>query len=63
MKKKEYQPKTGAKCSCKRGVMRDNCSSCEGTGWVINFRKIRAMTNLNGYNNIVKAMGREQETK
>lgn len=37
-----YQPKTGAKCSCKCGVQRDNCSSCEGTGWVIDFKKIRA---------------------
>jgi len=38
----EYQPKTGAKCSCKRGVMRDNCANCEGTGWVIDFAAIRA---------------------
>jgi hypothetical protein len=37
-----YQPKTGAKCSCKRGVQRDNCPSCEGTGWVIDFAAIRA---------------------
>lgn len=37
----EYQPKTGAKCSCKRGVERANCSTCEGTGWVIDFRAIR----------------------
>lgn len=37
-----FQPKTGAKCSCKRGVQRDNCSTCEGTGWVIDFRAIHA---------------------
>lgn len=37
-----YQPKTGEKCSCKRGVERDNCARCEGTGWVIDFAAIRA---------------------
>lgn len=37
-----YQPKTGAKCACKRGVERDNCPTCEGTGWVIDFAAIRA---------------------
>ncbi len=37
-----YQPKTGARCSCKRGVQRDNCPACEGTGWVIDFAAIRA---------------------
>jgi hypothetical protein len=37
-----YQPKTGAKCGCKRGVQRDNCPNCEGTGWVIDFKAIRA---------------------
>lgn len=37
-----YQPKTGAKCSCKRGVQRDNCPTCEGTGMVIDFRAIHA---------------------
>lgn len=36
-----YQPKTGAKCSCKRGIQRDNCSTCEGTGYVIDFKMIR----------------------
>ena len=36
-----YQPKTGAKCSCKRGVQRDNCPNCEGTGMVIDFAAIR----------------------
>jgi hypothetical protein len=38
-----YQPKTGTPCTCKRGVMRDNCSACEGTGWVVDFRAIRAL--------------------
>jgi hypothetical protein len=37
-----YQPKTGAKCTCKRGVQRDNCPVCEGTGWVVDFAKVRA---------------------
>jgi hypothetical protein len=37
-----YQPKTGAKCACKRGVERDNCPRCEGTGEVIDFAAIRA---------------------
>ena len=37
-----YQPKTGAKCGCKRGVERDNCPNCEGTGWQIDFARIRA---------------------
>jgi hypothetical protein len=36
-----YQPKTGAKCSCKKGVQRDNCAKCEGTGMVIDFNAIR----------------------
>lgn len=38
----EYQPKTGARCFCKRGVQRDNCPECEGTGWRIDFRAIRS---------------------
>ena len=37
-----YQPKTGAKCSCKRGIQRDNCPTCEGTGYIIDFAAIRA---------------------
>ena len=37
----EYQPKTGAKCGCRPGVQRDNCSACEGTGYAINFTAIR----------------------
>jgi hypothetical protein len=39
-----YQPKTGQQCSCKRGVQRDNCSQCEGTGWIIDFAAIRHAT-------------------
>ena len=39
-----YSPKTGAKCFCRRGVQRDNCSSCEGTGHQIDFKKIREHT-------------------
>ena len=41
-KEKYYQPRTGARCGCKRGVQRDNCPNCEGTGWVIDFATIRA---------------------
>ena len=37
-----YQPKTGQACCCKRGVERDNCPACEGTGWRIDFAAIRA---------------------
>lgn len=37
----EYQPKTGAKCGCRRGVERDNCANCEGTGFVVDFHSIR----------------------
>jgi hypothetical protein len=36
-----YQPKTGVPCSCKPGVARDNCPSCEGTGMVIDFKALR----------------------
>jgi hypothetical protein len=35
-----YTPRTGARCSCRRGVQRDNCPACEGTGWVIDFAAI-----------------------
>lgn len=37
-----YQPKTGARCTCKRGIARDNCPTCEGTGMVIDFAAIHA---------------------
>jgi hypothetical protein len=42
--KTQYQPKTGQKCGCKRGVQRDNCPACEGTGMRIDFAAIRART-------------------
>jgi hypothetical protein len=45
-----YTPKTGAKCSCKPGVYRDNCPNCEGTGWAIDFRAIHARRLTGGYN-------------
>ena len=38
---RKHQPKTGAACGCKRGVIRDNCPNCEGTGRVIDFPAIR----------------------
>jgi hypothetical protein len=41
MKSAQYQPKTGNKCHCKRGIQRDNCPNCEGTGMQINFAAIR----------------------
>lgn len=40
----QYQPKTGTACSCRPGVQRDNCPTCEGTGRVIDFAAIRART-------------------
>ncbi len=36
-----YQPKTGEPCSCRPGMERDNCPSCEGTGQKVDFKKIR----------------------
>jgi hypothetical protein len=36
-----YQPKTGERCTCRKGVARDNCPECEGTGWKIDFKAIR----------------------
>ena len=36
-----YQPKTGQSCTCRRGVERDNCPACEGTGQRIDFQAIR----------------------
>ena len=41
-----YQPKTGECCHCRRGVERDNCPDCEGTGMRIDFRRIRAAVAL-----------------
>ena len=37
----EYQPKTGARCTCRPGAERDNCAACEGTGYRIDFAAIR----------------------
>ena len=37
-----YQPKTGMPCGCKRGLQRDNCPQCEGTGQRIDFAAVRA---------------------
>lgn len=37
-----YQPKTGAPCTCRKGLDRDNCPACEGTGQQIDFAAIRA---------------------
>jgi len=38
-----YQPLTGEKCFCRKGIERDNCSACEGIGMKIDFKKIREM--------------------
>ena len=35
---------TGARCYCRRGIERDNCPACEGTGRRINFAAIRRAT-------------------
>lgn len=51
-----YQPKTGEKCSCKRGIERDNCPECEGTGEKIDFKKIRARHD-ESVNEIIKKVG------
>jgi hypothetical protein len=32
------------RCGCRRGVQRDNCPACEGTGWRIDFAAIRRDT-------------------
>lgn len=37
-----YTPLTGQACGCKRGIQRDNCPNCEGTGKAIDFRAIHA---------------------
>ncbi len=41
---KHYRPKTGKQCRCERGVERDSCPLCEGTGWEIDFAEIRSQT-------------------
>ena len=38
-----FQPKTGQYCHCKKGVQRDNCPDCEGTGMQIDFAAIRKL--------------------
>ena len=37
-----YQPKTSQSCGCRKGVQRDNCPACEGTGQRIDFAAVRA---------------------
>ena len=37
---------TGAPCSCKPGMERDNCPACEGTGRALDFAAIRAMRSV-----------------
>lgn len=46
--RRPYQPKTGARCTCKPGVERDNCAACEGTGHCIDFAAIRRSGKLPG---------------
>jgi len=41
-----YTPKTGQKCHCKKGIERDNCPSCEGSGQVIDFKAIHQLRGL-----------------
>lgn len=63
--KKEYQPKTGAKCTCKKGIERDNCATCEGTGFVIDFKKIRQTIvekRIQNLNNLQRMRGFKVET-
>lgn len=33
---------TGDACTCRRGIERDNCPACEGTGRALDFPAIRA---------------------
>jgi hypothetical protein len=35
-------PRTGNACGCKRGIERDNCPQCEGTGRAIDWRAYHA---------------------
>ena len=44
MTKSTYQIRTGQRCTCKRGQERDNCAACEGTGWQLDFRAMRAQS-------------------
>lgn len=32
---------TGAPCACRRGIERDNCPACEGTGRRLDFQAMR----------------------
>ena len=32
-------PLTGSACGCKRGIERDNCPNCEGTGKAIDWKR------------------------
>jgi hypothetical protein len=38
-----YAPSTGIKCHCRLGLERDNCPDCEGSGFRVDFAKIRAI--------------------
>ena len=40
---RDNAPKTGARCTCKKGIERDNCANCEGSGRCIDFKAIRSM--------------------
>jgi hypothetical protein len=33
-------PYTGERCGCKRGIERDNCPQCEGSGKRVDFARI-----------------------
>lgn len=44
-----YQPRKGVKCSCRRGIERDNCPACEGTGWAIDFAAVRNAPKVKRY--------------
>ncbi len=34
---RNYIPRTGISCGCRRGIERDNCPNCEGTGRAIDW--------------------------
>ena len=40
LESKPGTPLTGAPCHCRRGIERDNCPNCEGTGKAIDFARI-----------------------